>query len=192
MADRIYCADIHAPFVEQCLTMTEWSTFWTAFGVVMATTVAIGGGAKLLWELAQLRKQRKKQLEQGEEDASLRRTEFFLTQHRRLFDDADLYEVLCYLDGDDPKLTDLTMWDKKRKFLAFIEEIALLVNSKKIKTDTAYYMFGYYAKRAREGDNFNVGIDTAEAHWWVFQRFVADYEAYAKTSPEKDQKPLNM
>ncbi|HJV76225.1 MAG TPA: hypothetical protein VJ654_18540 [Noviherbaspirillum sp.] len=192
MADQLYCADIHAPFVEQCLTMAEWSTFWTAFGVIVTIIVTFGGGAKLFWELGQLRKQRQEQLDQTEEEASLRRTEFFLSQHRRLFDDKDLYEVLCYLDGDDPWLLNLEMWDKKRKFLTFIEEIAFLVNSKKIKPDVAYYMFGHYARRARYGENFNKGIDTAASHWWVFRKFVADSEAYERTNPEHAQTPLKL
>ncbi|MRT31995.1 hypothetical protein [Herbaspirillum sp. CAH-3] len=172
--------------------MTEWSTFWTAAGVLMAVAVALGGGWKLWWELSQLRNQREKQIEQQEEEASLRRTEFFLAQHRRLFDDPNLYAVLCHLDGDDEKLAASTMWDPKRKFLAFVEEIALLVNSQKLNRETAFYMFGYYARCARYGSNFNVGIETAEAHWWVFQKFVLDYEEYTKTEPEKKKAPLTM
>lgn len=190
MADQIFCADIHAPFVEQCLTMTEWSTFWTALGVIVTITVGFGGGAKLLWELRQLRKQRAEQLDQASEEASLRRTEFFLAQHRRLFDDKDLYEVLCYLDGDDPWLLNWEMWDKKRKFLTFIEEIALLVNSKKIDPDVAYYMFGHYARCARTGENFNEGIDTAASHWWVFREFCEKSEAYERSNPALARKPL--
>lgn len=192
MADQIYCADIYAPFVEQCLTMTEWQTFWTALSVILTVVVALAGGGKLLWELRQLRIQRQEQLENAEEDAALKRTEFFLAQHRRLFDDKDLYEVLCYLDGDDDWLLNLEMWDKKRKFLTFIEEIALLVNSKKINSDVAYYMFGHYARRARDGENFNEGIDTSASHWWVFRKFVSEFEEYEKSNSGGSKRPLTL
>ncbi len=63
------------------------------------------------------------------------------------------------------------MWDKKRKFLTFFEEIALLVESKQIQPDVAYYMFGYYARCAREGTNFAEGIDVSTAHWGLFFKF---------------------
>jgi hypothetical protein len=178
MADVLYCAALSIPFVEECMTMSEWGTFWTALGVVLAITLAIGGGAKLIFELQRLRKQ-------SEEDASLKRTEFFLAQHRRLFDDPDLYEVLCYLDGDDEWLLNLEMWDKKRKFLTFIEEIALLVNSKKLEADVAHYMFGHYALCALNGKRFNVGIDTKEAHWWVFRDFCDSAKIFSEKTPRK-------
>jgi hypothetical protein len=192
MADQLYCSVVKLPFVEHCLSMAEWSTFWTALGVIVAIVVWFGGGARLLWELRSLRKQRERELEQADENASLKRTEFFLAQHRRLFDDKDLYEVLCYLDGDDPWLLNLEIWDKKRKFLTFIEEIALLVNSKKIDANVAFYMFGHYARRARDGVNFNEGIDASASHWWVFQKFCAESEAYAQSNEARHQVSLRL
>lgn len=155
------------------MSMSEWGTFWTASGVIVAIVAGLFGAWKILQELRNLR-------EQSEQESSLKRTEFFLAQHRRLFDDKELYEVLCYLDGDDEWLLNLEMWDKKRKFLTFIEEIALLINSHKIDPDVAYYMFGHYARSANKGDNFNTGIDTSDCHWWLFKKFCRDSEEYAK------------
>ena len=70
--------------------------------------------------------------------AKLKRTEFFLDQHRRLFDDAALYSVLCLIDADKAELAKEEMWHAKRKFLTFIEEIALLVCSEQINRDVAF------------------------------------------------------
>lgn len=180
MSDPLYCSVLKLPYVEHCMAMSEWGTFWTALGVIVAIVAGLGGSWKLLWELQNLRKQ-------SEEEASLKRTEFFLAQHRRLFDDKDLYEVLCYLDGDEEWLLNLEMWDKKRKFLTFIEEIALLVSSHKIDCDVAYYMFGHYARLAKNGKRFNTGIDTSDCHWWVFQNFCQDSEKFAMETNGKQR-----
>jgi hypothetical protein len=174
------------------MSMAEWGTFWTASGVVVAIMAGVAGGAKLLWELHRIGRQRERELEQADEEASLKRTEFFLAQHRRLFDDKDLYEVLCYLDGDDEWLLNLEMWDKKRKFLTFIEEIALLVNSNKIQKNVAYYMFGHYARCAKIGANFNVGIDATDSHWWVFQGFCKDSEKFERDTQEAGRETLTL
>lgn len=115
--------------------------------------------------------------------AGLKRTEFFLSQHRRLYDDADLYAVLCLIDGDEIGLTDPGMADKKRKFLTFYEEIALLVKSGQIEKPVAFYMFGHYAICARNGKNFRVGIDLSPRHWGLFYKFVSAAESYRRQHP---------
>ena len=124
--------------------------------------------------------------------ASLKRTEFFLNQHRRLFDDPILYEVLCLLDTDDESLKDEIMWDKKRKLLTFFEEIALLVRSGQIHEEVAFYMFGYYAGRARKGQNFCVGIDLAPEHWGLFYWFVEESTNYFKLDNSITVKRLSL
>lgn len=154
-----------------CLTMPEWLVFWQIFGIICAACVGIIGAWKVLHELQRIREQRKKEQYDTATAARLKRTEFFLSQHRRLFDDAKLYTVLCYLDSDDWRLAEKDMWDSNRKFLTFIEEIALLVKAGQVDSDVAQYMFGYYACCAREGINFNVGINSRESYWRLFNDF---------------------
>ena len=168
----LYCSYIHLPGDEYCFTMAEWATPWTAASALIALAVALVGGYSVIKQLAHMRKT-------SDEEAALRRTEFFLAQHRRLFDDKDLSEVIGYLDGDDVELKEKNMWEKNRKFMAFIEEIALLIRSNKIDKNVAYYMFGYYALQARNGDNFNTGISTAPEYWWWFNKFCDDYEEFS-------------
>src|ERR1700756_3544082 len=64
----------------------------------------------------------------------------------------ELFAVLSILDGDPISLaTTPGMADKKRKFLTFLEEIALLVRADQIEAEVAYYMFGYYTVTALTG-----------------------------------------
>jgi hypothetical protein len=117
--DTIFCAKIPTPFLDDCMTMAEWGINWQAIGIVLTLITMLGAGWKIWTELTTLRIQRSS-------DNLLKRTEFFLKQHRLLFDDPVLYEVLQYIDGDDLELKEKSMWDKKRKFLTFIEKISLL------------------------------------------------------------------
>lgn len=186
MPTEVYCA--YVPFygaLQYCMTMAEWSSLWQAVGSAGTLLGVLYGVWKGASELKRIR-------EQKEDEAALERTEFFLRQHRRLFDDPDLCDVLNHLDGDDWQLASFPMWEKNRKFLAFIEEIALLVNSKKLDRQVAYYMFGHYAICARDGPNFNVGIDTSEMHWKLFHEFVAGARQYRVDNPEGPRKSLTM
>jgi len=167
--DSSYCAFFDPVIIEQCMPMPDWLSFWTIAAV-------FGGGAKLLWELRRLRMDRKREL-------TLKRTEFFLEQHRRLYDDEDLADVIRQLDGDDPTLADEKNWEKNRKFLTFIEEIQILLMSGNLDAPTTYHMFGYFACRARDGKNFNKGIAADDVHWILFKKFCVNYEKYLLQNP---------
>lgn len=168
--------------------MQEWAVYWQAAGVLATLIFGAVGLYKIYQELRRLNEQRDKDAHDKETSARLKRTEFFLAQHRRLFDDKDLHEVLCLIDSDDEKLAERNMWDKKRKLMAFFEEIALLVKSGQIDKNVALYMFGYYAVCAREGPNFTEGIDLAREYWMLFFDFsdeALEYLSQNKDSPQK-------
>jgi hypothetical protein len=169
--DKIFCTKITLPYLDDCMTMAEWGANWQAVGILVTLITIVGAVWKFWRELTQLRIQRSN-------DALLKRTEFFLAQHRLLFSDPILYDVLQYIDGDASELTDEPMWDKKRKFLTFIEEISLLTSSDLIKPSIAYYMFGYYAVSAKNGENFMVGINADRIHWQVFYEFCEKAEEF--------------
>ncbi|MBK1679081.1 hypothetical protein CKO20_01620 [Rhodocyclus tenuis] len=164
--------------------MQEWGVWWQAIGVTATVFFGVFGLYKIYHELKRLNEQREKDILDKDISAKLNRTKFFLEQHRRLFDNSELYEVTCLLDADDKELADKTMWDKKRKFLTFIEEIALLVKSDQINEEVAFYMFGYYARCAMHGCNFRVGIDPAAEHWGLFYEFTENYEKHLINHPE--------
>lgn len=181
--DKIFCTKIIIPFVDECMTMAEWAAHWQAVGIMVALITLIGGGWKIWVELKTLGSQRAS-------DSLLKRTEFFLKQHRLLFDDPILFEVLRHIDGDEAPLAEMAMWDKKRKFLTFIEEISLLSSSGFINPSIAYYMFGYYAISAKDGSNFMVGINMDRIHWQAFYDFCEKAEKYLDEN--RDCKKLNL
>ncbi|MBH3328093.1 hypothetical protein I5L56_00515 [Pseudomonas oryzihabitans] len=169
-----YCMSV----IDVCLTMSEWGSCWQALGVIAMVVFGTVGLYKIYQELRRLDEQRLKDLQDKDTSARLKRTEFFLAQHRRLFDDKDLSEVLCLVDSDDVRLASKDMWDKKRKLMAFFEEIALLVRSNQIDREVAYYMFGYYSYCAMYGENFNEGINICQEYWGLFFEFAKDSKAY--------------
>jgi hypothetical protein len=168
--------------------MQEWGVCWQAIGVIATVVVGGAGLYKIHHELIRLNEQREKDIHDKENTAKLNRTKFFLEQHRRLFDNPELFEITCLLDADDVILANQNMWDKKRKFLTFIEEIELLVRSDQINQDVACYMFGYYSRCAMHGINFRVGIDPSAEHWRLFYEFTENYEKFIKSNTNG---PLN-
>lgn len=183
--DSIFCAKIATPFLDDCMTMAEWGVNWQAIGIVLTLVTMLGAGWKIWTELTTLRIQRSS-------DNLLKRTEFFLKQHRLLFDDPVLYEVLQHIDGDDLELREKPMWDKKRKFLTFIEEISLLSSSDLISPSIAYYMFGYYAISAKNGKNFMVGINMDRVHWLAFYDFCEGAEKFLNDYSQKQRFDLKL
>ena len=183
--ETIFCSYIKIPFIERCMLMSEWAAHWQGFGVAIGLILAAGGAWKFMSELRRHKKQK-------ENEESLRRTEFFLSQHRRLFDDPDLSWVMSHIDGDYPALREEENWDKNRKFLTFIEEIEFLIRAGKIKADAACYMFGYYAACALNGDNFKHGIDMSRTHWGVFYDFCDRYEKFKNDNPDGPEKNINL
>ncbi|MEW9580668.1 hypothetical protein [Paraburkholderia sp. DGU8] len=164
--------------------MSEWGVFWQAIGTAAAVVFGLVGLYKIRHELKRLGEQREKEFVDRDAAAKLKRTEFFLNQHRRLFDNAELYAVLCLIDSDDVALANPDIWDRKRKFLTFFEEIQILIDSSQLDQQVALYMFGHYARCARYGINFQVGINMAEAHWRLFFRFVRDADAFFDANPD--------
>lgn len=161
-----------------CESIEYWTLIWQAVGIIVTIIVGTIGAYKIYQELHESNRQKLLHNENKKISDQLQRTEFFLTQHRRLFDNVDLYSVLCYIDDDNIFLSMPFMADKKRKFLTFFEEIALLVKSGQIDSNVAYYMFGYYAEKAIAGKNFSKDIDVCVEYWGLLFEFVEGYRVY--------------
>jgi hypothetical protein len=100
---------------------------------------------------------------------SLKRFENFQEMRKR-FRDENFQEICYLLEEDDPKLLDLH-YKQRRDFLGFYEEIALMHDSRLLKTPIAHYMFGYYAIRCYESVNFWHGLEKDSLYWSLFVRF---------------------
>lgn len=119
---------------------------------------------------------------------TLKRAEYFLKMRDRIFSDDDFNEVQYALDyGSKEKVSELSLVQKET-FLGFIEEVAVLENSKIINVDIAYYMFGHFAISCWESDQFWSDIDRNDEYWAVFKNFVERMLEYKHTNqiiPEK-------
>lgn len=166
-----------------CFSISDWKEIATIIAAIVTVPGALFAVYKSFQELKKGRIQREKELQ-------LKRTEFTLQQHRRLFDDPVLYSILKLIDSDDSQLAEVEMWDGKRKFITYFEEIELLISSGDINSNVAYYMFGYYAKCALDGKNFREGINLKQEYWGLFFKFVDDSNEYLKQ--EFDHKKLSL
>jgi hypothetical protein len=175
-----------------CLSMSDWKDLASILGTLVAVPGVLFAAYKTWREVQRSREQRASELEQREREHQLRRAEFTLSQHRRLFDDPALSSVMKILDGDNPDLREVSMWEPKRKFLTFFEELILLVNSGYIAKETALYMFGYYATCAHKGVNFRVGIDYLPKYWSLFMGFAEEAEQYLDSPVAKDVRALRL
>lgn len=182
----LYCLSSNA----YCLSMTEWKDLAAVVGTLVAVPGVLFAAYKTWREVQKSQEQKQADFEQRQRAQELKRVEFTLVQHRRLFDDPALFSVLRILDGDPIELRNEEMWNPKRKFLTFFEEMVLLVNSGYIAKDVALYMFGYYAACAHRGKNFRYGITYEPESWNMFMRFAEEAEEYLHSPQAKTTQDL--
>ncbi len=103
------------------------------------------------------------------------RAQNFVQMRRRFLETPQYREILDLLAGDDPKLRDVSI-QEKRNFIGFLEEVALMVNSRLISAEVAHYMFGYYVLLAARSEHFWEGLDRSSIYWTVFRLFAEEME----------------
>jgi hypothetical protein len=111
-----------------------------------------------------------------------KRSEQFLEMRKRYVDNTDFQKLFSMLETDDAKLREIP-YKLKLRLLGFYEELALLVNSKLIKKEVAFYMFAYHAIRIWESNNFwsckGFGlVDKNSPYWSRFMKFAIDMRNY--------------
>ena len=181
------------------MSLSEWKDVAAILGTMVAVPGVLFAVYKAWQEVVRIGEQRQAEIDQRdrtgkqrERELELKRVEFTLAQHRRLFDDKSLCSVLQCLDGDQLSLRDPQIIESKRKFLTFFEEMILLRNSGYISSDIALYMFGYYAKCAHRGENFRFGIAYKPEYWNLFMSFAEEAEHYLASPKAKDSKLLRL
>ena len=188
MTTVLYCVTSSS----YCLSIGEWKDVTAIVGTLVAVPGILFAAYKTWREVQRSQEQRLADFEQRERAQELKRVEFTLIQHRRLFDDPTLFSVLRILDGDPVELRDEEMWNRKRKFLTFFEEMVLLVNSGYIAKDVALYMFGYYAACAHRGENFRYGISYTLESWNLFMGFAEEAALYMVSEKARTVKNLRL
>ena len=99
-----------------------------------------------------------------------KRAEIFLNMRTRLREDEGLAKICDLLETDDIALREISLVERDR-FTGFFEELALLHNSRLISREVTLYMFGYFAIRCAESDNFWYGLNKTQPLWSAFFDF---------------------
>ncbi len=133
-----------------------------------------------------------------------KRSEQFLRMRERYVDNPEFQELFSLLETDNERLRNLS-YKIKLKFLGFYEELALMVNSRLIKKEVAFYMFAYHAIRIWESKNFWFFDDTGDntirevnresIYWSLFKKFSSDmseYQKYFIKKMDNDRKIISL
>jgi len=112
-----------------------------------------------------------------------KRAEIFLKKQAEYFGNRTFNEVRNLVERDDPSLASHSFEDK-RAYLTFFEEVAVLKNSGLINPLLAYYMFGYYATKCLESENFWKDINRNDVFWNVFNQFAKEMQTRLRKNNE--------
>ena len=123
-----------------------------ALGVTIAATTAIKA-------LIEFRKQ-----------GVTKRAEIFLQMRSRLREDPSFKEICQMLESDNEMLRQISLIEKDR-FLGFFEELALIKKSGFINDDVCFYMFGYFAIKCLDSENFWADLNRSHNLWNLFMDF---------------------
>ncbi|MFA7241717.1 MAG: hypothetical protein WC091_16520 [Sulfuricellaceae bacterium] len=110
-----------------------------------------------------------------------KRADFFFKKQSEFFANKSFGEIRSLLENDNPELAFIS-FEEKRAYLTFFEEIALLKNSRLINEDVAFYMFGYYAIKCYESENFWFDVVNKEIYWSVFLAFAATMQKHLRAN----------
>ena len=87
-----------------------------------------------------------------------KRAEHFIAMRRRFKENPSFIELCDLLEDDDARLGEMP-FKKKRDFLGFFEEIAIMCNSGLLRPEIAHYMFGYYVIDCWRSEHFWKNVD---------------------------------
>lgn len=145
------------------LSLSDYKDIATIIGAIIAGATLIIG----LLEYAHQGKQK--------------RAEHFFNLRKKLKENLVYKKICLLLDTDDKELLAIPFEDK-RDFLGLFEEIAIMEKSGLIKSEVAYYMFGYYAIRCWDSKNFWSSVNKGSLYWKVFSEFVSDAKKFEANS----------
>lgn len=113
------------------------------------------------------------------------RAENFVQMRRRFLETPEYRRILDLLAVDSPELANESV-QEKRNFIGFLEEVALMVNSRLIRREVAHYMFGYYALLAEGSTHFWSGLDRESRYWEVFRQFAREMREMSEKTGAKE------
>ncbi len=107
------------------------------------------------------------------------RAAHFIEMRRRFLETEEFRTILERMSSDPESLSHFPI-QAKRNFVGFLEEIALLVNSKFIRREVAHYMFGYYVLKTDECAPLWEGLEKDSQYWQLFNGFATQMRAMAQ------------
>lgn len=104
-----------------------------------------------------------------------KRANYFFELQRR-FMEKDIFKKICLLsENDDPAVKELSLKDRM-DLLVFYEELSLAINSKLIKKEVIYYMFGYYIVKCWRSTNLWSDIEKDNPYLKLFHELAIQME----------------
>lgn len=114
------------------------------------------------------------------------RAQHFLDSRRRFLEDPSFRHILNLLATDDEALCNIPI-QERRNLVGFLEEVALMVDSKLIRLEVAHYMYGYYVLLVADSKHFWDGLDPDSQYWAVFRRFAQRLREAAGINVERKE-----
>ena len=111
-----------------------------------------------------------------------RKAETFLHMRRRFLETPLFQHILNLLATDSDQLCQVSIQDR-RNFGGFLEEVAIMVDSKLLSPELAHYMFGYYVLLTARSEHFWEDLDRSGPYWRLFWRFAGDMERLEASPP---------
>ena len=81
------------------------------------------------------------------------------------------------MENDDKDKLAKTAPAAKQNFISCYEDIAVMYESALLSERMAFYMFGYYAIRSYQSEEFWKGLDKNDVYYTLFRQFSAQMEA---------------
>jgi len=132
---------------------------------IIGVGIAVVGFAKAVFEYVQ----------QGVQ----KRAQAYFDLERSFWKDESLTAICKLLEDDDPALATIPL-ATKILFVAFHEDVALMLNSKLLSEGVAHYMFGYYAILCDASVHFWKGEYKMSPYWSLFRSFVERMKKFEK------------
>ena len=114
------------------------------------------------------------------------RAQHFLDSRRRFLEDESFRHILNQLATDDATLSNIPI-QERRNLVGFLEEVALMVDSKLIRLEVAHYMYGYYVLLVADSKHFWKGLDPDSQYWVVFRQFASRLRSAADLKDQKKE-----
>lgn len=112
------------------------------------------------------------------------RAAHFIEMRRRFLETPAYKEILDQIVAEDPALGQRSV-QERRNFIGFLEEIGLMVDSRLIRAEVAYYMFGHYVRLADGSEHLWTDLDKGSPYWVVFRRLAGQVKAQNGSLPDR-------